>query len=390
MTLAAGLWWTALVDAVPDTSREVQGRLGGRPPPPAKPPGFSASDWRMVGAGALLTALSALTRFVPSVPSVLAFAVAAVGLGILAALVGRGVDALGDRLGAGATGAVQSALGNLPELFFGIFALRSGLVRVVQSALVGSILGNVLLVLGLAFVAGGIRHGRQRFRAEPARMLSVLLLLAVAVMVVPTLASRLALPVAHHERSLSDVAAVILLVAYVLSLLGSLRGDRRGGGEAAGASRWSLPLALVTLAATSAAAAAVSDWFVHALRPAIHTLGISQAFAGLVIVAIAGNAVENFVGIQLSARNQTDLSLSVILQSPLQIALVLIPVLVLVSPALGSGAALTLVFAPLLVASLALAVVVTTFVVIDGESTWMEGVALLGLYSVIAAAFWWG
>jgi Ca2+:H+ antiporter len=353
-----------------------------------KPSGFSAPDWRMVGAGALLTALSALTRFLPSVPSVAAFVVAAVGLGTLAALVGRAVDALGDRLGAGATGAVQSALGNLPELFFGIFALRSGLVRVVQAALVGSILGNVLLVLGAAFVAGGIRHGRQRFRAEPARTLSVLLLLAVAVIIVPTLASRLALPVAHHEGSLSDVASVILLVAYALSLLGSLRGeDRPGGGRG---SRWSLPLALATLVATSAAAAAVSDWFVHALRPAIHTLGISQAFAGLVIVAIAGNAVENFVGIQLSARNQTDLSLSVILQSPLQIALVLIPVLVLISPALAPGAPLTLVFSPLLVASLALAVVVTTFVVIDGESTWIEGVALLGLYSVIAAAFWWG
>ncbi|HZD65976.1 MAG TPA: hypothetical protein VE152_07750, partial [Acidimicrobiales bacterium] len=236
-----------------------------------------------------------------------------------------------------------------------------------------------------------LRHGTQRFRAEPARGLSLLLLLAVAVVIVPTLAAGLALPAAHHERALSDVAAVTLLAVYVLGTVGGLGGrhDEEGVPAGRGPRGEALPPALVVLVGASVAAAFVSAWFVDAFQPAITALGISETFAGLVIVAIAGNAVENVVGVRLAGRNQTDLSLSVVLQSPLQIALVLIPVLVLVSPILG-GSLLTLVFPPLLVASLGLAAVVTAVVVMDGESTWMEGTALVGLYAVIAAAFWWG
>ena len=148
-------------------------------------------------------------------------------------------------------------------------------------------------------------------------------------------------------------------------------------------------LAVGMLALTGVLAALVSDWFVHALEPAIETLHISQAFAGLVIVAIAGNAVENVVGIQLAARNQADYALSVILNSPLQIALVLAPALVLLSFVIG-GAVFTLVFPPLLVATLVASVLVVAFIIIDAESLWLEGAALLGLYVLIAASFWWG
>jgi Ca2+:H+ antiporter len=136
------------------------------------------------------------------------------------------------------------------------------------------------------------------------------------------------------------------------------------------------------------AAAFVSDWFVAGLQPAMSALHISEAFAGLVVVAIAGNAVENVVGIQLAARNHTDYALSVILQSPLQIALVLAPVLVLVAPLVG--ATFTLVLSPLLVASLIMAAIVTVLVVNDGESTWLEGATLVVLYVLIATSFWWG
>jgi Ca2+:H+ antiporter len=349
---------------------------------------LTKGDWRLIALGAVLTAGAAGTHF-GSAPSTVAFGVAALALASLAALVARAVGALGDRVGVGATGAIQGALGNLPELAFGIFALRAGLTSVLRAALVGSILANVLLVLGLAFVVGGVRHGTQRFAAERAKLLSLLLLLAVAVLIVPTLASGLDLPAAHHERALSDVAAIILLGVYALSLLADLSSGRAGSHQEPSGARWPLGLTLMLLVGAAAGAAAVSSWFVDALSPAVHSLGISPIFAGLVIVAIAGNAVENAVGVALAARNRSDLALSVILQSPLQIALVLIPVLVLVSPLVG-GAALTLVFPPLLVASVGLAVVVTAFVVVDGESTWMEGVALLGLYSAIAAAFWWG
>lgn len=382
-----------------------------RAPAPAPRAGLSTTDIALLGLGAVLSAVAGVTHY-GAAPAVVSFALAALALATLAALVGRAVGALGDRLGVGATGAVQGALGNLPELLFGIFALRAGLVGVLRAALIGSILANVLLVLGLAFVVGGVRHGTQRFGADRAKLLSLLLLLAVAVLVVPTLASGLDLPAAHHEHALSDVAAVILLGVYALSLLADLRAPRSSpagsvpspagsvpspagggtvlpGGRSGADGRWPLSLTLGLLVASSAGAAAVSSWFVDSLNPAVHVLGISPAFAGLVIVAIAGNAVENAVGVTLAAHNRVDLAVSVILQSPLQIALVLIPVLVLVSPLIG-GAGLTLVFPPLLVASAALAVVVTAFVVSDGESTWMEGVALLGLYAAVAAAFWWG
>ncbi|PZS17483.1 MAG: sodium:proton exchanger [Acidimicrobiales bacterium] len=345
----------------------------------------------MVGAAAAATLGAGVTRYLAS-GRVLPFLVSGVALALLAALVGRCVDALGDRLGPGATGVVQSALGNLPELFFSIFALRAGLIGVVQATLVGSILANVVLVLGTAFVVGGIRHGTQRFPAEAARNIGLLLVLAVAILAVPSLTAALHTPASHHETTLSTVAAVVLLAVFVLSVPRSL--GRRAAGGAGGASGPEgkgapIGLAIAGLAATSAAAALVSDWFVHALGPAIGALHISQAFAGLVIVAIAGNAVENVVGIKLAARNQADYALSVILQSPLQIALVLIPVLVLASPLIG-GATLTLALSPLLLVTLVLSALVAVFVVFDGESTWLEGACLVGLYVVVAAAFWWG
>ncbi len=325
----------------------------------------------------------------------LPFVVTALALALLASLVGRAVDALGDRLGAGATGVVQSALGNLPELFVVIFALRAGLVGVVQGAIVGSILTNVLLVLGLAFVVGGVRHGTQRFTAERARIISLLLVLAVAALIIPSLTASIHTPAAGHELALSRIVSVLLLGLFLLSLPAAIsRGEKTPSEPAESrphptAGRWPLPVALGVLAIAAVGAAFVSEWFVHALEPAIDALGISQAFAGLVIVAIAGNAVENVVGIQLAARNQSDYALSVILQSPLQIALVLAPILVLISPLVG-GVAFTLVFPPLLVVALALAARVAVRVVFDGESTWLEGAALVVLYAVIAAGFWWG
>jgi len=352
---------------------------------------LSRSDRLVLVLGALLTVFAGVTRYV-DINSVLAFIVAGLTIAALATLVGRSVDQLGERLGAGATGVLQSALGNLPELFVCIFALRAGLTEVVQAAVIGSILGNVLLVLGLAFLVGGLRHGTQQFDSERARTINAMMLLAVAAMLIPSLTHAVHTPAASHERALSDIAAVVLLVVFACSVPASIRksaDESAAAHDAAGEGRWPLWFAVGMLAVTGVLAAFVSDWFVHALQPAIQTLHISQAFAGLVIVAIAGNAVENVVGIQLAARNQADYALSVILNSPLQIALVLAPALVLVSYVIG-GAAFTLVFPPALVAVVIASVLAVTLVIIDGESFWLEGAALLGLYVVIAASFWWG
>ena len=167
------------------------------------------------------------------------------------------------------------------------------------------------------------------------------------------------------------------------------RGDDAGTPGDAEPPRWGVVLALVMLAASSVAAAFVSDWFVAALQPAMDSIGISEVFAGLVVVAIAGNAIENVVGLQLAARNQSEYAFAVVINSPLQIALVLAPLLVILSSVLGFTA-LTLVFSPLLVVSVGIAVLLSAFITFDGKSNWIEGAGLIALYVVVAATFWWG
>jgi Ca2+:H+ antiporter len=371
--------------------------------------GFSRSDWRLIVLTVVAAVAAGVSYYAKLGGTVAPFVVAAIALALLASLVGRSVEALGDRLGAGATGVVQSALGNLPELFVVLFALRDKLYDVATATIVGSILANVLLVLGLAFLFGGIKHGPQRFAGEAARTMSLLLALSVAALLVPSLTAALgshATRAALHERDLSIVVSVLLLGLFVASLPASIKrqkgapepasgpasgpapGPAPGPATAPAGHSWPLGVALAMLAITGVGAAFVSDWFVAALQPAIDTLGISQAFAGLVIVAIAGNAVENVVGIQLALKNQSDYALSVILQSPLQIALVVAPALVLLSPLVG--ASFTLVLAPLLIAVLIMAIVITVLVVLDGESNWLEGATLIVLYGIVATAFWWG
>jgi Ca2+:H+ antiporter len=353
---------------------------------------LNRSDLVIFVGGGLAVIAAGITRYAHA-SAVLAFVCSAVAVALLAALVGRSVEQMGDRFGAGATGVLQSALGNLPELFIAFFALRAGLLVVVQSAIIGSMLANLLLVLGLAFVAGGLRHGTQKFEKSRARDTCVLLALATAALVLPSMAQETHSPAGTHIRVLSDIAAVVLLIIFALSLPASLRRRAAVTGESAATRdteppRWPLALAVGLLAVAGGASALVSDWFVTALQPAISTLHLSQAFAGLVVVAIAGNAVENVVGIQLALRNQADYALSVIINSPLQIALVLAPALVLLS--LATATTLTLVFAPMLVAAVVVTVLIVSLIVFDGESNWLEGATLIGLYVIIAAVFWWG
>jgi Ca2+:H+ antiporter len=320
------------------------------------------------------------------------FLVAALTLAGLAALVGEATDQLGSRLGPGTTGVLQSALGNLPELFISLFALRKGLVVLVQTALVGSILANSLLVLGLAFLAGGLRNGRQVFHAAPVRNIAVVLVLAVASLAIPTIATAPGAPDAGHAVEISVFVSIVLLVVFAASIPYSLGGGQGASQSVAAveaADRWPFWLAIAVLSGAGVGAAVVSDWFVEALRPAMATLGLSEAFVGLVVVAIAGNAVENVVGIKAAVRNRTDLSISLIQNSSLQVAIALTPALVLAS-LFVSPVPLTLVLAPTLLASLALAAILGALVVFDGESTWLEGLLLLGLYLVIAASVWYG
>jgi Ca2+:H+ antiporter len=346
--------------------------------------GVSRRDVIELAIAALFVAIAAIAHFADATP-VLTFSVAALAIAVLARLVGRATEQLGSRVGSSMASVIQSALGNLPELFIAIFAIREGLIRVVQAALVGSVIANSVLVLGIAFVAGGLRNGTQKFDSPRARMIATLTAMAAAILVLPSLANAFHAPAAAHSKSLSLICAGVLLVLFFLTLPYFLAGGEQGAVEPA---RWTLATTVVVLASAGVAAAFVSDWFVSALRPATETLGMSEAFAGLVVVAIAGNAVENVVGVQFAVRNRADFAVSVIVNSSLQIALFLTPVLVFAS--LFFATPLTLAFPTLLAIALLLAAGIGALVVYDGESTWEEGAILIGLYVVIAASFWWG
>ena len=340
---------------------------------------------------------------------VVAFVVAALALATLASLVGRSVEALGDRLGPNATGILQTALGNLPELFVIMFALKAGLFGVVKATIVGSILSNALLVLGLAFVVGGLKHGRQRFAADDVRTLGLMFTLAVFILAIPSLTDALHTPAESHERAVSVVVSVVMLVLFALSLPATLgKRDKdpvehprasspivaspdsaKAASVATAHGEWPLVMAIGMLAVAGVGAAFVSEWFVAALEPAMDAAGINEVFAGLVIVAIAGNAVENFVGIQLAAKNQMDYAVQVILQSPVQIALTIAPIICLAAVWLGQPG-FDLVFSPLLLAVMIMSALVAVLVTFDGESNWFEGAVLCALYVAIATAFWWG
>ena len=349
------------------------------------------NEWNILGIALVASIVTAILTFATANP-VLVFLIRAIALATLASVVGQATEQLGNYMGPGATGVLQSAIGNLPELFVSFFALQAGLVTVVQFALVGSILANSLLVLGLAFVIGGIKHGTQKFMSESPRAIVMLMVLAVSALVFPTLAHSLHTPAEAHEEALSISSALVLLILFVANIPLALQGGpltdtaQHAGHEN---KPWALPRVIIVLVVAGVTAALVSDWFVKALEPAIETLHISQAFAGLVVVAIAGNAVENVVGIQLALKNKVDYAISVIMNSSLQVALGLTPILVLLSY-FFTPIPLTLVLPPLLVLALALAALLSALIVYDGESNWLEGLALMGLYAIIAVSFWWG
>ena len=378
-----------------------------------KPPLLSGRDRITIAVTLAAAELAGVLHFAHA-NAVLAFVVAALALATLASLVGRSVEALGDRLGPAATGILQTALGNLPELFVILFALKAGLYGVVKATIVGSILANVLLVLGLAFVVGGLKHGRQRFAADDGRTLGLMFTLAVFILAVPSLTSAMHTPAETHERTVSVIVSVVMILLFLLSLPATLGGKKADpvahgghvhpqGGSPIAASKdsakaasaaaahgeWPLAMAIGMLAAAGLGAAFVSEWFVAALEPAMHAAGINEVFAGLVIVAIAGNAVENFVGIQLAAKNQMDYAVQVVLQSPVQIALTIAPIVCLAAGWLGQPD-FNLVFSPLLLAAMMMSALVAVLVTFDGESNWFEGAVLIALYIAIATAFWWG
>jgi Ca2+:H+ antiporter len=342
-------------------------------------------------------------------PAVPRFALATLALAGLAWMVSFATEQLGERFGPAVTGMMQSSLGNLPELFVVIFALQKGELVVAQTAIVGSILANALLVLGLVIVVGARRapDGVMRFSVRLPRDTATLLQVTVFIIVLLGLSLGAQDPASHHVNSISIVGAICLLVVYLAWVVPYLRADvapgeedrgagregedRGGAGEDRGVAaeepartgpRLSLAMSLLLLGVAGGASAFVSDWFVNGLKPAIVQLNISQAFAGLVIVAVAGNAVENTAGIVLAWKGRSDLALAVVKNSVAQIAAFLFPVLVLVSFALATT--LTFALAPVYIGALVLTVLALAQVTGDGEAAAFEGWALVALYVILA------
>jgi Ca2+:H+ antiporter len=350
---------------------------------------------------AVLTAAAGVANYATwsAVPR---FALATLALAGLAWVVSFATEQLGERFGPGVTGMMQSTLGNLPELFVVIFALQKGELVVAQTAIVGSILANALLVLGLVIVVGARRapDGMMRFSKRLPRDTATLLQVTVFIIVLLGLSLANHDPASHHVKAISIVGAICLLVVYMTWVVPYLRSDEApgaedqpaaetpAGGEPAGGEpahegpRVSFALTLVLLIAGGTASAFVSDWFINGLEPAITILHISQAFAGLVIVAIAGNAVENTAGLVLSYKRRSDLAISVVKNSVAQIAAFLFPVLVLVSFALNTT--LTFALAPVYIGALALTALGLWQVTGDGEAAEFEGWALVALYVILA------
>jgi Ca2+:H+ antiporter len=358
---------------------------------------------------ALLTALAGVANYATWAP-VPRFAIATLALAGLAWVVSFATEQLGDRFGPAITGMLQSTLGNLPELFVVIFALQKGELVVAQTAIVGSILANALLVLGLVIVVGSRRSpdGIMRFSKRLPRDTATLLQVTVFIIVLLGLSLSAHDPASHHVKQLSVIGAICLLIVYASWAVPYLRSDAAPSeakdipdGVSAGAApdvepgasvaddgvaggpRLTLAATLTLLFAAAAGSAFVSEWFVSALQPAIVQLNISQAFAGLVIVAIAGNAVEHGAGLVLAWKGRSELAISVVKNSVAQIAAFLFPVLVLISFALNTT--LTFSLAPVYIGALLLSTLALAQITGDGEAAAFEGWALVALYVIVGA-----
>jgi Ca2+:H+ antiporter len=351
--------------------------------------GLSRIEKALLAAIALVTVLAGITHYASGVSRVLAFVLATLALAGMAWIVALATEQVGERLGPAVTGVMQSTLGNLPEFFVVIFALNAGQKTVAETSILGSILVNALLVLGLVIVAGAWRErdGVMRFNPRLPNDTATLLLVSSFIIVLIGLTHSSGDPASGHSKTISIVGAVAILAVYGTWLRQYLSSPQSAGVEPQGAPRLGLATSSALLVVAGVGSAFVSDWFIAALQPTIDSLHISKAFAGLVIVAIAGNAVEHAAGIVLAAKGRSDLAISVVKNSVAQIAAFLYPLLVLVS--LLTATTLTFSLAPVYIGALIGTAVIVWQITGDGEATVFEGAALVAAFVILAtlAAF---
>ena len=369
----------------------------------------SATDFPIAKSGGYLTPLNVMLLAVPAavalklsgVGGTWLFIGSAAGIVPLAGLIGKATEALAARAGAGVGALLNATFGNAAELIIALFILWRGpeLYPVVRATLTGSIIGNLLLILGISMVTGGFRYRRQKFNETGVGVGTTVMAIAAAGLLIPTLffylpeSAKGAADTSRRVENLSEEIAVVLMAAYALYLWFSLRthsdlfrGEKQQSAD--GEAHWSVGTAIGALLAATVAVAFLSEWLVGAIEPAAHSLGMNGIFVGVVVVAIVGNAAEHFSAVMMAWEDRMDVAVQIAVGSSTQIALFVAPVLVFASLFMGHSQPLDLHFTPLEVAAIILSVGLVALVSHDGESNWLEGAMLIALYLILALAFY--
>jgi Ca2+:H+ antiporter len=326
------------------------------------------------------------------------FSLSALGVIPLAGMIGSATESLAEYTGPKVGGLLNATLGNAAELIITLVAVQAGLLELVKASITGSILGNLLLVLGASMVFGGVRHGIQYFDRRAASNHAILLTLAVMALTIPSLFSHSIGPETSVKiEELSVGVAVVMIVLYGLGLLYSLRGNHSDSPMTVDMSkdtsrdmeprreRLTIRQAVILLAVATLGVVVLSELLVGAVEAVVVGLGISEFFLGVILIPIVGNVAEHIVAVQVALRNQMELSVEIAVSSSVQVALFVAPLLVFVSLLMGHP--LTLIFDQFELIALGAAVIIAALVAADGESHWLEGASLLGVYLILALAF---
>ncbi len=351
---------------------------------------LSADPARLVDALLIFVPLAVVLEFAGADPT-LVFIAAALGIVPLAGVLGEATEVLAQRAGARMGALLNATFGNAAELIITIVAIRAGLLEVVKASITGSIIGNLLLVLGLSVLAGGLKHGFQRFNRRGASVSVTMMTIAVIGLVIPAIFAH-AIDARNQfgVEYLSIGVAIALMLGYVLSLIFSFRLPRESHESRAPAAEhgsWSLRRALAFLVVAVCFIAALSEILVGAIEPLIKANGLTELFVGVIIVPIIGNAAEHLVAVEMALKNKMEIALGIALGSSMQVALFVAPLLVFIS--LFAGNPMSLVFNPFELAALGAAVTVAALISLDGESNWLEGAQLLIVYVILALAFFY-
>jgi Ca2+:H+ antiporter len=338
----------------------------------------------LIGAVFALSA-AALALQLLDVEGQVVFVVAAVAVAGLAWVLGLATEQAGESAGPRVSALMNASFGNLPELVILVLAINAGLSDIARASIIGSVIGNVLLILGLSLLVGGWRHGVQRFNERMAGTNASMLILGVVGLGIPTLFNAV-----HHdhydELLLSRWTGGALFVCYLAYLYFSFSTPGLQFSDEAGEVAWSRTTSVVLLAVTAVATGVVSEVLVHSIEPTIKAWGVPREFIGLIIVPFVGNVAEHFSAVKLAAANRVDFAMGIAFGSGIQISLLASAVAVFASMAIGKDVAL--VFDPLQLAALGAAAIGSTMVARSGETNWLEGLQLLVVYFIVAVAFW--